>query len=62
LQHFRHHAVAQRLLRAAEEFFVEAAHGPARLGVEHEILFFHADRVHARDNPLGSERVPVDTV
>ena len=58
LQHFCHDAVAKLLLGDFEEFFVSAAHGPARLGVEHEILFFHADRIHARNNSSGRDRVP----
>ena len=58
LQHLGHDAVAQFFARAREEFFVDAAHGPARLGVEHEIFFFHADRIHARDNPPDGTRFP----
>ena len=58
LQHLGHHAVAEFFAREGQEFLVEAAHRPARLGVEHEIFFFHADRIHARDNPLRRERFP----
>ena len=58
LQHFRHDAVAEPLADEAEEFFVDAAHGPARFGVEHEVFLFHADRIHARNNSPGRERVP----
>ena len=50
LQHFGHDAVAELLLGEAKEFLVEAARGATRLGVEHEIFLFHADRIHARDN------------
>jgi hypothetical protein len=45
-----HDAVAELFLRCGEEFFVDTAQRPARFGVEHEILFFHADRIHARYN------------
>ena len=58
LQHFRHDTVAELFAGEVEEFFVNAAHGPARFGVEHEVFFFHADRVHARNNSPGRERVP----
>jgi len=56
LQHLGRHAVAEFFAGLAEELLVDAAHRPARLGVEHEIFFFHADRIHARDNPPGGTR------
>ena len=58
LQHFGHHAVAQLLLCACEEFLARAAHRMARLRVEHEIFFFHAQRIHARNNLWSGPRFP----
>ena len=36
--------------RESKNFLSIRLHGAARLGVEHEVFFFHADRVHARNN------------
>ena len=60
LQHFGHDAIAELLLGEAEKFRVGPAYGATRLGVEHEIFFFHADGIHARDNSFGPAAVPPD--
>ena len=43
LQHFCHNVVAQLLLGAQQKSLVGAAHRMARLRVEQEVLFFHAE-------------------
>jgi len=58
LQHLGHDAVAEFFKGEGEKLLFDAAHRPARLGVEHEIFLFHADRVHARNNPPGYDPVP----
>ncbi len=58
LQHFGHHAVAERLARVDQKALVEAAHGAARAGVEHEIFLFHAERIHARADSFAIFRFP----
>ena len=62
LQHLGHHAVAEQLMSKIKEFLVDTAHGAARARVEHEIFLFHADRIHARDNPAGRARFPLRTI
>src|SRR5262245_26540587 len=55
LQHFRHYAVAKPLLRLRKKSFVDATHRMARLRVKQKIFFFHAERVHSRNNrPEGT--------